>query len=360
MKSSNAALFVEEKGMQSRDERISCEEILCFRHHIDIPAFDKPTLEGFGGQFAPELQMSPPLDLSGFLDRLSACLSLRHSPLHLAYSLTQAVGGAKVWLEPEDFNPFGSYQTSDIVGQTSFAQHIGKTEISMECAFAGTAFLRTVCARMNMKCTIYIGASDIAAQPDTVEKMKRFGATLAGVKMRNHWQMPVAPCELPPTGRFAIRWLASIRHHSRTGAVGRHPLPTITRTFQLPDRRQGSSTFRPSALVFPAGPSGAAALGMYAPSIASPALRLVAVEATPLNHGSILLSHSISTDMNFPCAGPELAHWKKTGRLETVKASSEAAVRELKILRESKGIVPGLATVHAVLETVRFATELGK
>ncbi|KAL4998414.1 tryptophan synthase beta subunit-like PLP-dependent enzyme [Aspergillus recurvatus] len=375
------------------------------RHHIDIPAVDTPTYFGrFGGQFAPELQMNLLLDLpsvfqsilsdDGFWTDFSACPFLRPSPLHLAHSLTQAIGGANIWLKREDLNPFGSYQTRNIVGQILFARHIGKTEISMECGFAGHGlFCATMCARVNMKCTILMGASDIAAQPDAVEEMKRLGATVISVQ-----------CTISDNGsgtlraatnealRYSLTRLNSTYHIS-TGTVGPHPLPTITRTFQsllgqeikiciskLSGRGRGNTTFRPSALVSPAGPSGAAALGMFTPFISDPAVRLIAVEAAdaaPLTHGSvgvmygcktlllqdgngqILPSHSISPDLNFPCAGPELAHWKDLGRLETVTASSEEAVRGLRILCESEGIVPGLATAHAVLETVRVARELG-
>ncbi|KAL4749016.1 hypothetical protein BDW72DRAFT_214385 [Aspergillus terricola var. indicus] len=372
------------------------------RHHTDIPAVDMPARFGrFGGQFAPELQMNLLLDLpsvfrsvlsdNGFWTEFSASPFLRPSPLHLAHSLTKAVGGANIWLKRDDLNPFGSYQTRNIVGQILFAQHIGKTEISMECGFAGHGlFCATMCARINMKCTILMGASDIAAQPDAVEEMKQLGATVVSIQ-----------CTISDDGSGTLRAATNealrysltrlnTTYHISTSTVGPHPLPAITRTFQsllgqeikigsseLSGRGRGKNNFRPSALV---SSSGAAALGMFAPFISDPAVRLIAVEAAdaaPLTHGTpgvmygcktlllqdengqILPSHSISPDLNFPCAGPEMAHWKDLGRLETVTASNEEAVRGLRILCESEGIVPGLATAHAVLETVRVARQLG-
>ncbi|RDW65789.1 tryptophan synthase [Aspergillus mulundensis] len=370
------------------------------RHHIEIPAVDSPTRFGrFGGQFAPELQMSLLLDLpsvfhsiisdDSFWADFSACPLIRPSPLHLAQNLTQAVGGANIWLKREDLNPYASYQTRNIVGQILFARYVGKTEIAMDCALAGHGLVcATMCARMNIKCTILMGSSDIAAQPDGVKEMKRLGANVISVQctIKNDGSGTLRAAANEAL-RYSLTRLDST-YHITTGTVGPHPLPTITRTFQSLLGQEirncvakpPGKAFRPSALVSATGPSGAAALGMFAPFISDPSVRLIAVEASdaaPLTHGSvgvmygcktlllqdengqILPSHSISPDLNFQCAGPELAHWKDIGRLETVTASSEEAVQGLRILAESEGIVPGLATGHAVLETVRLARELG-
>ncbi|KAL4915952.1 tryptophan synthase beta subunit-like PLP-dependent enzyme [Aspergillus aurantiobrunneus] len=374
------------------------------RHHITIPAEDAPTRFGrFGGQFAPELQMDILLDLpsvfhsilsdDSFWEDFFGCALIRPSPLHFAQNLTQAVGGANIWLKREDLNPFGSYQARNIVGQILFAHHIGKTEIVMDCGFAGHGLVcATMCTRLKLKCTILMGASDIAAQPDAVEKIEKLGTTIIsaqGPALRTGRGNDNST--LRAATNEALRYsLARIdsAYYISSGTVGPHPFPTITRTFQsLLGQEIKTSIPRltidgtgPDALVSPVGSSGSAALGMFAPFIEDPRVRLIGVEpadAAPLSHGSvgvmygcktlllqdddgqILPSYSIAPDLNFPCAGPELAHWKDMGRLETATASNEEAVQGLRILCEQEKIVSGLATGHAVLETVKVARELG-
>ncbi|KAJ0425088.1 tryptophan synthase beta subunit-like PLP-dependent enzyme [Aspergillus carlsbadensis] len=373
------------------------------RHQISIPAVDAPSRFGqFGGQFAAELQMDILLDLpsvfhsilsdDSFWDDFIACPFIRPSPLHFAQNLTQVVGGANIWLKREDLNPFGSYQARNIVGQTLFAHRIGKTEIVMDCGFAGHGLVcATMCAHLEMKCTIIMGASDVSAQPDAIKKMEKLDATVISAqcpgltKGRNKGYHRSATNEAL---RYALTHIDSA-YHITSGTVGPHPLPSITRTFQsllgqeiksCITRMTGRESSAPDALISHVGSSGGAALGMFAAFIDDPTVRLIGVEAAdaaPLTHGSvgvmygcktlllqdddgqIIESYSVAPDLNFPCAGPELAHWKDMARLETVTASNEEAVQGLRILCEHEGLVSSLATGHAILETVRLAKELG-
>ncbi|PTU18068.1 hypothetical protein P175DRAFT_0412484, partial [Aspergillus ochraceoroseus IBT 24754] len=357
-----------------------------------IPAADCPTRFGqFGGQFAPELQMDILLSLpsifhhtltvdDSFWTDFADCPLARPSPLHLARNLTQlAGGGANIWLKREDLNAFASAQTRTIVGQVLFAQRLHKSEIIMECGFAGHALVcATMCARLNLQCTIVMGAADLAAQPDAVAKVKQLGAQVLTAGTGVAAGGGTLRAAMNSALQYSLSRLDSA-YHILSGTVGPHPMPTITRTFQALLGEEIKAHMGPDALVSAVG-SGAAALGMFAPFIDDPAVRLVGVEpadAAPLTHGSlgvmygcrtlmlqdedgqILPSRSIAPDLNFPCAGPELAHWKDIDRLETVTASSEEAVRGLRLLCEQEGIVPGLATGHAVLETIRLARELG-
>ncbi|KAL2842836.1 tryptophan synthase beta subunit-like PLP-dependent enzyme [Aspergillus pseudodeflectus] len=373
------------------------------RHQISIPPVDAPSRFGqFGGQFAAELQMDILLDLPSvfhsilsdntFWDDFTACPLIRPSPLHFAHNLTQAVGGANIWLKREDLNPFGSYQARNVVGQTLFAHRIGKTEIVMDCGFAGHGLVcAAMCARLKMKCTILMGTSDVSAQPDAIKKMEELGATVISAKCPGMTRGRDKGYHRTATNealRYSLTHIDSA-YHITSGTVGPHPLPSIARTFQsllgqeiknCISRLTGREDSAPDALISHVGSSGAAALGMFATFIDDPAVRLVGVEAAdaaPLTHGSvgvmygcktlllqdddgqILETYSVAPDLNFPCAGPELAHWKDMARLETVTASNEEAVQGLRILCEHEGIVSSLATGHAVLQTVRLAKELG-
>ncbi|KAL4790989.1 tryptophan synthase beta subunit-like PLP-dependent enzyme [Aspergillus venezuelensis] len=370
------------------------------RTEVIIPAIEAPTRFGrFGGQFAPELQMDLLLELPAifhsilsertFWDEFFSCNLIRPSPLQLVRRLTKAVGGANIWLKREDLNPFGSYQTWNIIGQVLFAQRLGKTEVIMECGYAGHGRVcATICASKKMKCTIFMGIFDAAAQFDVVEKMKRRGATVVRVQEPDGTLRAATNEAL----RYSLHHLDSAYYIS-SGTVGPHPLPTIARTFQSLLGQEIKDSFpgkpkrhlehdRPEALISPVGSSGSAALGMFAPFIDDHTVRLIAVEAAdtvPLTKGSVgvmygcktlLLQdddgqilpspgHSLAPDMNFPCVGPELAHWKDIGRMKTVTTTSDEAAWGSSILRETEGIVAGLATGHAVLETVNVARELG-
>ncbi|KAL3490153.1 tryptophan synthase beta subunit-like PLP-dependent enzyme [Aspergillus germanicus] len=370
------------------------------RHQISIPAVDAPSRFGqFGGQFAAELQMDILLDLpsvfhsilsdNSFWDDFTACPLIRPSPLQFAPNLTLVVGGANIWLKREDLNPFGSYQVRNIVGQILFAHRIGKTEIVLDCGFAGHGLVCvTMCARLKMKCTILMGISDVSAQPDAIKKMEELGATVITARFPGITKGGYHRAATNEALRYSLSHIDSA-YHITSGTVGPHPLPSITRTFQALlgqeiknciARMTGRADSAPDALISHVGSSGAAALGMFAAFIDDPAVRLVgveAVDAAPLTHGSvgvmygcktlllqdddgqILETHSVAPDLNFPCAGPELAHWRDMARLETVTASNEEAVQGLRILCEHERIVSSLATGHAVLETMRLAKELG-
>ncbi|KAL4963119.1 tryptophan synthase [Aspergillus stella-maris] len=370
------------------------------RTKVTISTVDAPTRFGrFGGQFAPELQMDLLLELpnifhsilseQAFWNEFFSCNLIRSSPLQRARRLTKAVGGANIWLKREDLNPFGSYQTRNIIGQVLFAQRIGKTEAIMECGYAGHGLVcATMCASKKMKCTIFIGASDAATQLDAVEKMEKLGATVVRVQEPDGTLRAATNEAL----RYSLHHL-DFAYYISSGTVGPHPLPTIARTFQSLLGQEIKDSFpgkpnrpfkhdRPDAFISHMGSSGSASLGMFAPFIDDHNVRLIAVEAAntaPLTNGSVgvmygcktlLLqdddgqilpspSHSLAPDMNFPCAGPELAHWKDIGRLETGTTTSEEATWGSSVLRETEGIIAGLATGHAILETVKVARELG-
>ncbi|KAL4808193.1 tryptophan synthase beta subunit-like PLP-dependent enzyme [Aspergillus unguis] len=386
----------------------------CLKSLMTMPAVDAPAKFGdFGGQFAPELQMDILLDLLPEFNRILsddafwtdffACPLTRPSPLHLAQNLTQAVGGANVWLKREDLSPFGSYLARTIVGQILFARRIGKTEIVMECGFAGHGLVCvTMCARVKMKCTIFMGASDVQTQAKAVRKMRQLGAAVISAKSTGgNAETGTETGTLREAINEAIRYSMTCldsTYHIASGTVGPHPIPSITRTFQsllgleirnaferVPGNTRKSANIEPAAIISHTGSSCAAALGLFTPFISSTDTtpKLVAVEAAtaaPLTYGSvgvmygcktlvlqddngqILPSHAMNRaqDMSFPCAGPEMAYWKDSERLWSVAVEEEDALKGLDILFEYEGVKAGMTTGYAVLEALRVAKELGR
>ncbi|KAJ5538139.1 hypothetical protein N7494_007618 [Penicillium frequentans] len=62
--------------------------------------------------------------------------------------------------------------------------------------------------------------------------------------------------------------------------------------------------------------------------------------------------------MNHPGVGPELAHWKQTGRLKCATATDEEAIAGQKALKEVESVVAGLDSGHAVGEALKLARQL--
>jgi tryptophan synthase len=136
---------------------------------------------------------------------------------------------------------------------------------------------------------------------------------------------------------------------------------------------------KPDALVTAIG-SGNGAIGLFRPFLHDLSVRLVGVEAAKAaaltdgelgvlqgartlllqtNEGQILDSHSISPDMNLSTVGPEVAHWKDSGRIEISTATDADALDGFKTLQHHEGILSGLDSSHAVAKAIDLARELG-
>lgn len=125
----------------------------------------------FGGSYSPESLMNCLSELEVGFEKVRndpefwaefrsyyAWLG-RPSHLHVADRLTEHVGGATIWLKREDLNHTGSHKINSALGQILLARRLGKTEIIAQtgAGMHGVA-TATVCAKFNMKCTIFMGA----------------------------------------------------------------------------------------------------------------------------------------------------------------------------------------------------------
>lgn len=125
----------------------------------------------FGGSYAPESLMYCLSELEKGFDKIRNDPEFweefrsyypyigRPSHLHVADRLTKHAGGATMWLKREDMNHTGSHKINSALGQILLARRLGKTEIIAQtgAGMHGVA-TATVCAKFNMKCTIFMGA----------------------------------------------------------------------------------------------------------------------------------------------------------------------------------------------------------
>lgn len=310
----------------------------------------------------------------------------RPSPLYEAKRLSNKYN-ARILLKREDLNHTGAHKINNAIGQVLLAKQMGKTRIIAETGAGqhGVA-TATVCALMNMPCTIYMGETDIQRQMPNVERMKMLGATVSSVTSGN--------MTLKDAVNEAIRdWCCHPKDtfYVMGSAVGPHPYPDIVArlqsiiseeiTVQLHDK---TGKDHPDYLMACVG-GGSNAIGTFYFYLEDTRVKLIAAEAggqgwnTPftaatIHSGSVGILHgsktlvlqtadgqvkepfSISAGLDYPGIGPVHAHLAQTGRAQVYSINDDEAVRAAYELTRLEGIIPALESAHilAVLPKIKF------
>ena len=104
------------------------------------------------------------------------------SPLYFAQRLTEACGGAQIWLKREDLNHTGAHKINNTLGQALLTLRMGKARVIAETGAGqhGVA-TATACARFGIPCVVYMGEEDIRRQAPNVFSMKLLGAEVRPV-----------------------------------------------------------------------------------------------------------------------------------------------------------------------------------
>ena len=312
----------------------------------------------------------------------------RPSPLFYAKNLTAYAGGARIYLKREDLNHTGAHKINNCVGQILLAKFMGKTRIIAETGAGqhGVA-TATVCALFKMKCTIFMGETDIQRQQMNVERMKLLGAEVRSVQ-KGRGTLKDAMNEAL---RDWIHHVDTTYYLLGTGA-GPHPYPTMVREFQkiigLEARNQIllKENKLPDALVACVG-GGSNALGLMHPFLEDPNVKMFGVEAggkgthtgehaasickgqVGVLHGNltyllqdldgqILEGHSISAGLDYPGIGPEHGLLFETGRVTYTAITDQEAVNAFQLLSQQEGIIPALESSHAIAYAIQLAQEM--
>ncbi|WP_163779624.1 tryptophan synthase subunit beta [Myxococcus vastator] len=313
----------------------------------------------------------------------------RPTTLTPARRLTEAWGGANVWLKREDLAHTGAHKINNTVGQVLLAKRMGKQRIIAETGAGqhGVA-TATACALFGLPCEVYMGALDVERQALNVFRMRALGAVVRPVESGSR--------TLKDAMNEAMRtWVSQVSdtHYVIGSAAGPHPYPTVVRDFQAVIgrelRTQALAAFGglPDAIIACVG-GGSNAIGVLHPFIGDASVRLVGVEAgghgletkqhgasltlgtEGVLHGSRSLvlqdedgqiqeAHSISAGLDYPGVGPELAHLAKTGRMEVRVATDDEALAAFYEVARLEGILPALETSHAFARGRELARELG-
>jgi tryptophan synthase beta chain len=353
-----------------------------------------------GGKYVPETLMAPLVQLEkaygsirkdpSFQKELNFYLkdyAGRPTPLYFAKRLTEAFGGAKIYLKREDLTHTGAHKINNTLGQAVLAKRMGKKRVIAETGAGqhGVA-TATAAALLELKCTVYMGEEDIRRQSLNVFRMKLLGAEV----------IPIASGSktLKDAINEALRdWVTHVRdtYYLLGSSVGPHPYPMMVRDFQSVIGREARKQVLekegrlPDYLIACVG-GGSNAIGLFY-SFLKDNVRFIGVEAGGLGlssgkhaaslcigsvgtlHGSksyilqsdsgnILETHSFAPGLDYPGVGPEHAYYKETGRAKYVTVTDEEALKAFHLLSRIEGILPALESAHALAHAKKIAPSL--
>jgi tryptophan synthase beta chain len=356
----------------------------------------------FGGRFVPETLVEPVEELErayfaarddeafqAELGRLLKHYVGRPTPVYEAARLTQAGGGATIYLKREDLTHTGAHKINNALGQALLAQRIGKQRIVAETGAGqhGVA-TATACALLGLECHVYMGTEDMERQALNVFRMRLLGAEVRGVEAGSR--------TLKDAINEAMRdWVTNVAntYYLLGSVLGPHPYPLMVREFQSIIGREAKQQLHdltgrlPTAIVACVG-GGSNAIGIFDAFINDREVRLIGVEAggeaivrgrhaarfaggstgvlqgtrtfvLQDDDGNIELTHSISAGLDYAAVGPEHAWLRAVGRAEYANASDQEALDAFQTLAKLEGILPALESSHAVAHALKVARELG-
>ena len=302
----------------------------------------------------------------------------RPSPLYYARRMSEKYG-CQLYLKREALNHTGAHKINNTVGQILMAKKMGKTRIIAETGAGqhGVA-TATVCALMDMKCEVFMGATDVERQHTNVERMKMLGAEVHPVRTGN--------MTLSDACSEAIRdWCC---HPKDTfyivgSTMGPHPYPDIVARMQSIISKELKEQLQekvgrdyPDYLVACVG-GGSNAAGTVYHYLDDERVKIVLAEAgghgvdtdytaatmhrgtTGILHGSKMLvmqtpdgqieeAFTISAGLDYPGVGPMHCNMYQKGRSQVLAINDDEAIRGGYELTRLEGIIPAIESAHAV------------
>jgi tryptophan synthase beta chain len=349
----------------------------------------------YGGQYVPETLMPALAELEqawtearvdpayrAELEQLLRDFAGRPTPLYRAKRISERAG-RPVYFKREDLNHTGSHKLNNALGQALLAKRMGKRRVIAETGAGqhGVA-TATVCALLDLDCTIYMGSEDTRRQAPNVQRMELLGAHVQAVD--------AGARTLKEATSAAIRdWVTNVAstHYIIGSVVGPAPYPALVRDLQriIGEEARAQILDRegrlPARIVACVG-GGSNALGIFAAFLQDKTVELIGVEAggegidsdrhgAPLTvggragilhgalsavmqdeEGQIVEAHSISAGLDYPGTGPQHAHLRDSGRARYVAVTDREALNAFREVARLEGIIPALETAHALAWTL--------
>lgn len=302
----------------------------------------------------------------------------RPSPLYHSRRLSERYG-CRIYLKREDLNHTGAHKINNTIGQILIAQRMGKSRIIAETGAGqhGVA-TATVCALMQMPCTVYMGKTDVERQAVNVKKMEMLGATVVPVTSGN--------MTLKDATNEAIRdWCSHPEdtYYIIGSTIGPHPYPDMVARLQSVIGKEIKAQLQekegrdyPDYLVACVG-GGSNAAGTIYDFLDNENVRIVLAEAggkgvdsgysaatiqlgtigvlhgcktllMQTGDGQITEPYSISAGLDYPGIGPIHAHLAAQHRARVVAITDDEALKAAFDLTRNEGIIPALESAHAL------------
>ncbi|MGZ6193536.1 MAG: tryptophan synthase subunit beta [Syntrophales bacterium] len=357
----------------------------------------------FGGRYVAETLMPALIELEEvyraarkdkqFRDEFAYYLSEyagRETPLYYAKRLTDALGGARIYLKREDLNHTGSHKINNTLGQGLLAKRMGKKRVIAETGAGqhGVA-TATVAALFGMECMIFMGEEDIRRQAPNVFRMKILGAEVVPVSS--------GTATLKDAMNEAMRhWVARVRDtfYVIGTTAGPHPYPMMVREFQSVIGKETKRQIMkeegrlPDILIACIG-GGSNAMGLFYPFKDATHVEMIGVEAAgkgittglhaaSISAGSVGVLHgnktyllqdgngqiqdaySIAAGLDYPGVGPEHGYFRDTGRATYVSVTDDEAVAAFILVSKLEGIIPAMESAHALAHAFKLAARLDR
>lgn len=314
----------------------------------------------------------------------------RPTPLYFARSMTEKLGGAKIYLKREDLAHTGAHKINNTIGQALLAVKMNKKRVIAETGAGqhGVA-TATVAALLDMECEVYMGLEDTRRQSLNVFRMKLLGANVKGVSSGTQ--------TLKDAMNEAMRdWVTNVRDtfYIIGSVAGPHPYPMMVRDFQSVIGHETKKQIikkegkLPDLLVACVG-GGSNAMGLFFPFIQDRDIKKIGVEAAGegidtnrhsasiskgrvgVLHGSktyvlqdenglVKGAHSIAAGLDYPGVGPEHSYFNDEGLISYTSVNDTEALDAFKYLSEVEGIIPALETSHAIAHVIKIAPKMSK
>lgn len=357
----------------------------------------------FGGQFVPDHLKKIMNDINDAYEKIvkdenfqKELASLykhyvgRPSPIYHAKKLSEAAGGAQIYLKREDLNHTGSHKINHCLGEALLAKYMGKTKVIAETG-AGShgAALAAACALVGIPCEIHMGAIDIEREAPNVTRMHIFGAKVVSVTRGTQTLKDAVDSAFEELLRDPDNFFYAIG-----SVVGPHPFPKMVRDFQTMIGKEAREQMieltgrLPDYAVACVG-GGSNAMGLFNAFLLDDEVKLIGVEpggkgldtefhAATMNkgrkgmihgfkcyvlqdeRGEVLPVYSVAAGLDYPGVGPQHCLLRDLNRVQYESCTDREAIDMFMNLSRMEGIIPAIESAHAVAYAVKLASTLPK
>lgn len=358
----------------------------------------------FGGRYVAEVLRRPIEELEeafhacmkdpaflAELDDIRANYIGRPTPLYYAKRLSEQLGGAQIYVKLEGLANTGAHKINNAIGQALVAKRMGKNRIIAETG-AGQHGVATAaaCAKLGLKCRVYMGEVDVRRQQPNVSTMEMYGAEVVPVTSGSRI--------LKDAINDAMRdWAANFKdtHYLIGSALGPAPFPDMVRTFQSVIGREVKQQMAAigkniDAMVACVG-GGSNAIGFFEPFIEGTEPKLYGAEAGGIGPGRgnnasrmvgndavdgimqgfktrFLLTEdgqagetrSISAGLDYVGIGPQLAQMGESGRIKFDAILDSEALAAVKTFAQTEGVLFAMESAHAGALALKIAPAMRK